>query len=150
MRPVSRAVLASCLLALSACAPAIPPPPEGTPYIGFSDMSGLHGGVDIRVHADDVITEHRAPPAGTDQSATDEVRQGRPGLYADLAALVAAEGPGVAADIAATPDDGCMDAGTRVVSAVPPVGGFSRLAYSGCSATTLGPFLNRILDLIAG
>lgn len=138
-----RAALCLCLLA--GCAGADAEPPAGTAFVAVSNTGSIHGADELQLFRDDTVREMAFDGATFETEET--IRQGRPGLFLEVAALVAAEGPGVATRMRPSEPGECMDYGTSAVIADPPLGGFGRVE-SGCPDPVLDAFMSRVGALI--
>ncbi len=144
MKSVARAALMGALL--SGCVEALQVPPEGTPFIAVYSGNGVFSGfVEKTVYADDRVAIVSSEAGGKNQNRT--IAQGRPGLFADVAALVAAEAPRVRI-IAPGDDHLCLDYGQDRVTANPPIAGMATISAS-CPEPAMLAFTQRVLDAIA-
>jgi hypothetical protein len=137
------------VLALAACVDAgggsLAVPPEGTPHVEIYGGGGFAGWDVTRVYAGDVLVAEHAGPGGENLSRS--VRQGEPGTYDRVRALVLREGPKVARRLPRQRED-CMDYGADSVALVPAEGGFDRLSRT-CPDQTLLAFQQQVADAIA-
>lgn len=132
-------------LGLAACV-AEGPSTAGLGYIEVSSGGSFNGSYMTRVFADDRVETVISGPFGENTSR--KVTQGRAGVFEEVSAVVAAEGPAVAAKV----DPGepaCLDYGADAVRADPPIKGFSGVS-AACLNKHVDAFQSRILGVIAG
>ena len=144
MRIVVAAATLALGLFLGACATGPDAPPQGTPYVEVYSGAQLYGMSVTRIYEGDVIFFAQSDVvAGT---ASERYIQGRPGLWQEVAALVAAEGPRVRPET--VPEDyECMDYGMDSVEAVPPLGGFSKV-WATCPDEGVQGLMQSVRDII--
>ena len=136
-------------LLLAACVPATDASDTGTTTAGVIEISRggtFSGGSAVVIYADDTVITTQSDPGG--QGQTSDRRKAPAGAFQRASAVIAAQGPKVAAGLKAK-DDGlaCMDYGSDWVAAKPPIGHFSE-AGAGCPEPALDAFISNILDAI--
>ncbi len=129
-------------LLLAACTPATDAPPLATMMIAISS-GGMLGQSGTQVFGDDrVITT-----SFNYGRAAKPVEQVIPGAYARAAAVIRAEGRST--KTAAKPQAQlCMDYGTAVVQAIPPIAGFDQIS-AGCPDDAVMALLTHVQTAIA-
>ena len=132
----------ACLLLLVACSPAPDAPPTSTAMIAVSS-GGMLGQSGTQIFGDD-----RVVVTGFDYGrATKPTEHVIPGAYARAAAVIRAEGPGTKAQYKSPPQI-CMDYGTDVVQATPPIAGFDQVS-AGCPDDAVLALLAHVQGAIA-
>ena len=126
------------LLVLAGCAP--PPPAPGLAVIVVSSSS-FHGSASTQIFADgtrieDVDRAEDGPPSHS-------VTQGSPGVYTKAAAVLARAGLTAKAAMKPHPDL-CLDYGTDLVRAVPPIAGFD-LVRTQCPDAAVSELMAEVL-----
>ncbi|MEO8243026.1 MAG: hypothetical protein ABI832_11975 [bacterium] len=144
------------VLVLAACEPVAPDagsarpgdsvalPVDGTPVITVSS-GGFFGSVSTQIFAGDVVASRVVAPGA--QTAKSSVQAGRPGVFADAVALLEREGPAIKRAVKPTAEF-CMDYGTDMVQAVPPVRGFDQVSV-GCPDTGVTKLIDDITGVLA-
>ena len=126
--------------------PATAAPPEGTAFVEVFSGSGFSGFTRTVVYADDSLWVESAGPGGEGQRSNRQ--QGRDGVFAQVAAIVAAKGPKVARKASRTaPAEICMDYGADSVRAEPAIGGFSSITVN-CPDAAVTEFMATVLSAI--
>lgn len=139
-----RRILWAALMVLAACGPKGPPP--GTPYVEVSNTGSIHGADVLRIYQDEqVFTQIRD---GGPETTSERWSRAAPGTFVTVAALVAADGPGVVARMEQE-DAPCLDYGTSAVFAVPAIGLFAG-AEASCPDPMLGTFMDELRAAILG
>jgi hypothetical protein len=133
-------------LAVSACVPTEAEPPADMAYIEISQGGTFSGSYMLRIYEDDTVRSTQSAPFGKETKPRSG--QGRAGYYRDAAALLRAEGPGVARALGGDPEY-CPDYGADVIKAVPPVGRFST-AVAGCEHPAMSALLGKLAAVAAG
>lgn len=134
------------MMLLAGCLAITQVPAEGTPFVEvYSGNGAFSGFVQKTVYADDTIVTASSEEGGRNQKTT--VVQGRPGVFAAVSALVAAQGPGVRVT-AKGEDNTCLDYGQDRVTAQPAVGGFASVSAS-CPEPAMQAFFHSVLDAMA-
>ncbi len=129
---VRAAALALLALSLAACARS--GPPEGVAYVEISVTGGRDGADVLRIHHDDRIWSLTG--------GRERLEPAVPGTFVTVAALVAADGPGVVARMEQE-DAPCEGAGIAAVRAVPAIGGFAG-AEASCPDPVLATFMDEL------
>ncbi|MEZ5798485.1 MAG: hypothetical protein R3D63_14050 [Paracoccaceae bacterium] len=118
----------------------------GGGQISISSGGSFSGGHTTTVYADDRIEVSTSGPFG--EGAQSKVSAGRLGVFAEVSAVIAAEGPAVARAVnPASP--ACEDYGADTVSASPAINGFSSVAAT-CPDDRVQAFQNRLVAVISG
>ncbi len=128
-------------LSLTACASAEPAP--GTAVIEVSSGS-FFGSQSTRIFADGTVISVTSKPG---QASVRTLRHGTPAAYDRAAAVLAAEG---AKTLRAQKPQAlqCLDYGTDLVAATPPVGGFAS-ATSACPDAAVSALMSAVLPSLA-
>jgi hypothetical protein len=119
-------------------------PPAGTPVIEISSGS-FYGSSATQVFATDILVTTFSKGAGRPDQQN--VQQAAAGTYDRVAAVLAAKGP--AAKAAIVPHDlQCLDYGTDVVRAEPPVAGIAQIV-TACPDDAMAALTSALLAAIA-
>jgi hypothetical protein len=129
------------LICLCGCVAAGAVPPEGTPFVRvYTGNGGFSGYVERTVYADDTIVTSSAGPGGKDQKT--KVEKGAVGVFLAVQKVVADEGPQVR--VTSTESAMCLDYGQDMVTANPPIAGFSSIAAT-CPEPAMEAFYRKVL-----
>ena len=131
---------------LSGCVSVAQQRPENMAFVTVYSGNGLFSGfVEKTVYADDRVVIASSDEGGRNQKK--QTGQGKPGLYAKVAALVAATGPGV--QVAAPGAENlCLDYGQDRVTAMPHIAGFAT-ASASCPEPAMSAFSQQVLAAIS-
>lgn len=136
----------TAVLALAACVEAGGEVPRDAGVARIEIFSGgsFSGSSTVTVYVDDKIVTATSGPFG--EGAARHAALGRPGLYAEMVAFAAKEGPKVAQRQRRTLV-ACEDYGTDGVRLDPAVGGFEGLSAS-CPDPAVTGFIDRLRAMI--
>ncbi|MFZ1470788.1 MAG: hypothetical protein WAT09_17700 [Paracoccaceae bacterium] len=142
--------MALATVLLAACVPETDAGDTGAKTAGVIEISrggSFSGGSSVTIYADDTMMTSQSDPGGPFK--TSQRRNAPAGAFQRASAVVAVQGPKVAAQLKAK-DDGlsCLDYGSDWVAAKPPIGGFSK-AGAGCPEPALDTFISNVLGAIA-